>query len=152
MSTRPRVLLADDHPGVLKALERVLSLECDVVGVVTDGSEVTEAAARLQPVVPVVDVNLPNMNGLDVCRQILQTNPRAKVILISAMSDEQIRTDALAAGASGFVAKAMAGNELVEAIRRAWADCSVVTAPSLPGPLPEGSGPPGSDESGAPVE
>jgi DNA-binding NarL/FixJ family response regulator len=152
MSARPRVLLADDHPGVLKALERVLSLECDVVGVVTDGSEVTKAAARLQPVVAVVDVNLPNMSGLEVCRQILQTNPRAKVILISAMSDDQIRTGALAAGASGFVAKSMAGNELVGAIRQAWADCSVVTAPSLPGLLPREGGPPGSDKSGAPVE
>jgi DNA-binding NarL/FixJ family response regulator len=63
MPTRPRVLLADDHPGVVKALQRMLSLECDVVGVVADGSEVAEAAARLQPVVIVVDLNLPNVTG-----------------------------------------------------------------------------------------
>ena len=77
MPTRPRVLLADDHPGVARAFVRLLSFECDVVGVVADGSEVAEAAARLQPVVSVVDLNLPNLNGLDVCRQIRQTNPRA---------------------------------------------------------------------------
>jgi len=122
MPTRPRVLLADDHPGMVKALERVLALECDVVGVVADGSEVAEAAARLQPVVIVVDLNLPNVSGLEVCRRILQTNPRAKVIVITGMIDETIRADALAAGASDFVAKLAAGKELIVAVRRAWAD------------------------------
>ena len=83
MPTRPRVLLADDHPGVARALSRLLSFECDVVGVVGDGCEVADAAARLQPVV-VLDVNLPNVNGLDVCRQITQDSPRARVIVINA--------------------------------------------------------------------
>ena len=124
MSTRPRVLLADNHPGVAKALEEVLSLECDVVEVVADGGAVTEAAARLQPVVTVVDFNLPNVSGLDVCRRILQANARAKVILITAMDDNWIRAEALAAGASGFFTKGMAVNELIEAIRRVWAECS----------------------------
>jgi two-component system invasion response regulator UvrY len=108
----------------VKALERVLSLECDVVGVVADGSDVAEAAARLQPVVTVVDLNLPNVSGLEACRRILQTNPRAKVILITGMIDETIRAEALAAGASAFVPKLAGGNELVVAIRRAWADAS----------------------------
>ena len=138
MATRPRVLLADDHPGVAKAFVRLLSFECDVVGVVADGSEVAEAAARLQPVVSVVDLNLPNLNGLDVCRQIRQTNPRAKVILVTAMDDERIQADALAAGASGFFSKLAAGNELIEAIRRVWAECCV-TAPVLPGDEPRSS-------------
>jgi two-component system, NarL family, response regulator DevR len=118
--TRPRVLLADDHPGVVKALSRLLSLDCEVVEVVADGSEVAEAAARLQPVVTVVDVHLPNVSGLEVCGQILQTNPRAKVILITALYDDAIRTEALAAGASGFFPKLTDGNELIEAIRAAY--------------------------------
>jgi DNA-binding NarL/FixJ family response regulator len=122
MPTRPRVLLADDHPGMVKALERVLALECDVVGVVADGSEVAATAARLQPVVIVVDLNLPNVSGLDVCRCILQTNPRAKVIVISGMADETIRADAMAAGAADFVAKHAAGKELIAAVTRAWRD------------------------------
>jgi two-component system invasion response regulator UvrY len=109
---------------MVKALERVLALVCDVVGVVADGSEVAAAAARLQPVVIVVDLNLPNVSGLEACRRILQTNPRAKVILITGMIDETIRAEALAAGASGFVPKLAVGNELIVAIRRAWADAS----------------------------
>jgi len=107
---------------MVKALERVLALECDVVGVVDDGSDVAAAAARLQPVVIVVDLNMPNVGGLDACRQILQTNPRAKVIVITGMMDETIRADALAAGASDFVAKLTAGTELIAAVTRAWRD------------------------------
>jgi DNA-binding NarL/FixJ family response regulator len=124
MPTRPRVLLAEDHPGVVKALQRVLSPQCDVVGLVGDGGEVAGAAARLQPVVSVVDVHLPNVSGLEACRRIMQRNPRAKVILITALIDDSIRTNALAAGASGCVSKLMAGTELIDAIRRAWVEFS----------------------------
>ena len=136
MPTRPRVLLADDHPGVVKAFVRALSFDCDIVGVVGDGGEVAEAAARLHPVVSVVDVNLPNLDGMAVCRRIRQTNAGAKVILITAMiDDDRIRADALAAGASGFFSKLEAGNGLIDAIRRLWADCCVTTQ-AFPGDEP----------------
>jgi DNA-binding NarL/FixJ family response regulator len=119
--TRPRVLLVDDHPGIVRALSRLLSTDCDVVGVMADGREAADAAARLQPVVIVVDLNLPDVSGLDVCRQITHNNPRVKVIVISARIDEAIRDEALAAGASGFFEKS-AANELVVAIRRLWTE------------------------------
>ena len=122
MTARPRVLLVDDHPGVVKALARLLSPECDVVGVIADGREVADAAARLQPAVIVVDLNLPNVSGLDVCRQITQNNPRVKVIVITAMADDASRDEALAAGASGFVHKSAATDELIVAIRQIWTD------------------------------
>ena len=121
MPTRPRVLLVDDHPGIVQAVGRVLSRECDVVGVIADGRAVAEAAARLQPVVILLDLNLPDVSGLDVCRQITDDNPRVKVIVISAMADEALRDEALAAGASGFFEKS-AANELVVAIRRIWTE------------------------------
>jgi two-component system invasion response regulator UvrY len=110
-----------------KTLERILSVECDVLGVVGDGSEVAAAAARLHPVVTVVDLNLPNVNGLDVCRRILQINPDAKVIVITAAVDDGIKAEALSAGASGFFTKLTAGSDLIDAIRRVWAEC-----PELP--------------------
>ena len=121
MPTRPRVLLVDDHPGILKTLARVLSSECDVVGVLTDGREVADAATRLQPVVIVVDLNLPSVSGLEVCRQITQKNPRVKIIVITAMANDAVRDEALAAGASGFFDKS-AADELIVAIRRIWTE------------------------------
>jgi two-component system, NarL family, response regulator DevR len=124
MRNRPRVLLADDHAGVAKALVRLFSLDCDVVEIVTDGTQVADAVARLQPVVTVMDLNLLSVNGLDVCRQILRANPSAKVILITGMMDEGLKAEALAAGAVAFFPKLTSGNELVEAIHAAWAESS----------------------------
>jgi len=113
---RPRVLIAEDHAGVAKAVGRVLALDCDVVGIVPDGSALLEAAQRLQPDVIVVDVNLPKVNGLEACRQITQVNPEAKVIVFSAMNDPAIRQRSVEVGASAFVCKGDAG--LVSTVKR----------------------------------
>ena len=121
MSTRPRVLLVDDHPGIVQALGRVLAPVCEVVGVIADGRDVADAAARLEPVVIVLDLNLPNVSGLDVCRQITRDNPHAKIIVITATADDATRDEALAAGASSFLPKS-AASDLVVAIRRIWAE------------------------------
>jgi len=126
VTTRPRVLLADDHAGIVQVLDRLLSRDCDIVGVVADGRDVADAARRLQPVVTVVDLNMPNVNGLDICRQIRRSDPDAHVIVISGMFDDDIRDEALAAGAAGFVHKSAAGNELIAAITRSW-----ITRPSV---------------------
>ena len=88
---------------------------------IADGREVADAATRLQPVVIVVDLNLPNVSGLEVCRQIAPNNPRVKIIVITAIADDAIRDEALAAGASGFFHKS-AASELVAAIRRIWTE------------------------------
>jgi DNA-binding NarL/FixJ family response regulator len=122
VATRPRVLLAEDHPGVAKALSRLLAFDCDVVGVVGDGGEIVAAAARPQPVIVVADVNLPTVSGLDVCRAIVRTNPHARVILMTGMVDEAIAEEAVAAGASGFFPKFASGDELLAAIKRLWTE------------------------------
>jgi len=119
--TRPRVLIADDHPGFAKALGRILSFECDVVGVVADGSMVADAAARLQPVVALVDVNLPNVSGLEICHRLTRLDPRAKVIVITGMLDDEVRVRALAAGASAVMPKVTAAHDLIDEIKRVWA-------------------------------
>ena len=106
---RPRVLIAEDHAGVAKAVGRVLALDCEVVGIVPDGSALLEAAQRLQPDLIVVDVNLPKVNGLEACRQITRMNPEAKVIVFSAMNDPAIRQRSVEVGASAFVCKGDAG-------------------------------------------
>jgi DNA-binding NarL/FixJ family response regulator len=118
VSTRPRVLIADDYPDMVKAICRVLSLDCEVVGTVSDGSAVLEAAQRLQPDVIVVDVNLPNVNGLEACRQITDVNPKAKVIVFSAMDDPDLKQRCVEVGASAFVHKATGDGDLLSTVKR----------------------------------
>ena len=118
MPKRPRVLLAEDHPGVAKAVCRVLALDCEVVGSVADGSAVLEAAQRLQPDVIVIDLNLPNVDGLEVCRQITQVNPEAKVIVFSAMNDPDVTRRSFEVGASAFVFKGAGGRGLLSTVKR----------------------------------
>ena len=123
MPIRPRVLIADDHADLVKAVSRLLAVDCDVVGTVGDGSAVLEAAQRLQPDVIVVDLNLPNVNGLEACRQITQVNPEAKVIVFTAMNDPDIRQRAIEVGASAFVSKmAVDDGDLLSTVKRLCMD------------------------------
>jgi DNA-binding NarL/FixJ family response regulator len=99
-----------------KAVCRLLALDCDIVGTVADGSAVLEAAQRLQPDVIVVDLNLPHIHGLEVCRQITQVNPKAKAIVFSAMNDPDVKQRSVEVGASAFVCKGT--GDLLSTIKR----------------------------------
>lgn len=114
---RPRVLIADDHPEVAKAICRLLTLDCDVVGIVTDGGEVVEAVRRLHPDVAVVDLNLPTLSGLETCRQLTAEHPDVKVIIFSAENDSRIRERSFELGASAYFCKVSADGDLLDAIR-----------------------------------
>jgi PAS domain S-box-containing protein len=118
----PRVLIADDYEPIAIALKRTLSVECEVVGIVADGHAVARAMTALKPDVVVVDVNLPGISGLDVCRDITRVDPHPKVIVITGLPDPEIKALALAAGASAFVSKTEAAGELLAAVNRAVDD------------------------------
>jgi len=94
-----------------------LALDCEIVGSVADGGAVLEAAQRLLPDVIVVDLNLPNVSGLEVCLQITRLNPAAKVIVFTAMNDPDIEQRYFEVGASAFVFKG-AGNDLLATVKR----------------------------------
>jgi len=119
---KPRVLIADDHPDLVKAIARVLVLDYDVVGVVADGSDVLEAAQRLRPDVIVLDLSLPNLNSFEACRQITQAEPDTKVIVFTAMDDPYLRQRALEAGASAFVCKVAGDCDLLATMNRLFAE------------------------------
>ena len=114
---RLRVLVADDYPGMVKAVTRLLTLDCDVVGSVADGSALLEEAARLQPDVIVLDVNLPKIHGLEACRRVIQANPKVKVVVFTANLDPEIRQHFLDSGASAYVSKTGV-EDLLSAIKR----------------------------------
>ena len=76
---------------LVKAVSRLLALDCEVVGCVTDGSALLEMAQRLQPDVIVLDVNLPNVHSLEACREMTRVNPAMKVIMFTAMDEPRVR-------------------------------------------------------------
>ena len=121
LSLRPRVLLADDYPDIVKAVSRLLALDCEIVGTVADGSVLLEVAQRLQPDVIVLDVNLPNVQSLEACREIRRVNPATKVIMFTAMADQATSQAFLGAGASAFVSK-LASEDLLSTIQRLCID------------------------------
>ena len=118
---RPRVLVADDYADLLATFERLLAPSCEVVGCVADGNALFESMARLQPDIVVVDLWIPPDSGLEICRRIKHVAPETLVIIVSATSDADVVKEAHRAGASAFVDKAAAADDLVPAIQQAMA-------------------------------
>jgi DNA-binding NarL/FixJ family response regulator len=118
-STRPRVLLADDHPGIIAVIRRLLAHEYDVVGSVENGAQLLVEAARLLPDVIVVDLDMPIMSGLDACRELTRTMPRIRLIVLTVETDASVRHVALSAGAFAFINKQTAGIDLLPALSSA---------------------------------
>jgi len=114
---RPRVLLADDHAIVAKTLSRLIEEAVDLVGIVSDGGQLVDRARLVRPDIIVADVNMPVVSGLDAMRQLRAEGVHAKFIFVTMHMDAQLASEALHAGASGFVFKQAAGEELIEAIQ-----------------------------------
>jgi DNA-binding NarL/FixJ family response regulator len=124
---RPRVLLADDHALLLGAFERLLADECEIVGQVSDGRALVEAAETLRPDVVVVDISMPFLNGLEAARRIKQKSPAVKVVFLTMNEEGYLAAEAFRSGASAFVLKRSAASELGLAIREVMRGRSYVT-------------------------
>jgi DNA-binding NarL/FixJ family response regulator len=118
MPSRLRVLIVDDHPGILKSVSRLLAFDCDIVGSVADCTGLVETTQRLQPDLIVLDVTLPNGDALEACRQVTQGNPEMKVIVFTAADDPDVKRRAFGAGACAFVNKLGSDGDLLSAVRR----------------------------------
>ena len=114
-----RILLADDHTIVRDGLRGLLEREPDmmVVGEAADGRETVRLAEEQSPDVVVMDLAMPNMNGMEATRRILAANPRAAVVVLSMHQDESYVLGALHAGAKGYLLKDSLRKEVTEAIR-----------------------------------
>jgi len=124
---RPRVLLADDHQMVADALRRVLEPRCEVVGTVNNGHALLRAAATLQPEVIVLDIAMPEMNGLDAARHLKRSVPKAKLVFLTMNEDPELVREAFRSGASAFLLKQSGASELTEAVERVLKGGSYVT-------------------------
>jgi DNA-binding NarL/FixJ family response regulator len=119
--TRIKVLLADDHAIVREGVRLCLEGmgDIDVVGEAEDGHQAVRLVGQLAPDVAVLDVTMPRLNGIEALRQIRRDHPKTRVVMLSMHDNEAYVTQALQAGASGYVLKRTAATELAAAIRAA---------------------------------
>src|SRR3982750_2602280 len=124
---RTRVILADDHTLMLEALKNMLEPEFEVVGIFANGLALVEGAPDLNPNVIVLDVGMPNMNGLLAGQRLKQLMPSVKLIYLTMNQDPDVAAEAFRLGASGYLVKNSAASELVRAVRDAMRGGSYVT-------------------------
>lgn len=117
--TTIRVLLADDHKIVREGIFYILDreLDIDVVGQAEDGKSAVQMALELLPDVILMDMGMPEMNGIEATGRIIAEMPQCRVIILSMYSDKRFVTQALKIGAKGYILKGCASGELVQAIR-----------------------------------
>ena len=125
--TRARILMADDHLMLLEAFKAMLAPDFDIVGLVTDGRTLIEEFARLNPDVVLLDIGMPLLNGLDAGRQLKAQRRSVKLIYLTMNPDPDIAGEALRLGASGYVLKSSAAQELKQAIQEALRERSYIT-------------------------
>jgi two-component system, NarL family, response regulator NreC len=114
-----RILIADDHALIRRGLRALLAHEpgFDVVAEASDGREAIEAAQRELPDIAVLDIGMPNLNGIEAARHISATLDSVQVVMLTVYSDECYLLNALKAGARGYVLKSSAESEIADAIR-----------------------------------
>lgn len=125
-----RILIADDHEVVRKGLVALLQQQPDwqVCGEATDGREAVDKAQQLQPDVVILDIGMPSLNGLEATRQILKTNPLARILILTLHDSDQVVRDVLNAGARGFLLKSDAARDLVAAVEALRRDKTYLTS------------------------
>jgi DNA-binding NarL/FixJ family response regulator len=132
--SKPRILLADDHPILAEGVRRLLEPEFEVVDVVADGRELVAAARKHRPDVIVADVTMPSLNGIEAAVQLRDLGVEARVVFLTQHRDVAYARRAVEAGAAGFVLKHSAATELLTAVREALRGQTYVT-PLIAGEL-----------------
>ena len=147
--TKPTVLLADDHALIREGMHSILEPDYEIVGEVKDGRELVRAALELRPDVIVTDIAMPNLNGLEAIRQLRKENLSAKIIFITMYTGVDFAVQAFRLGASGYLMKVDASEELARAFKEALAGRLYITpsiAKEVMMVLMEGSKAPSEDE------
>ena len=113
-----RILIADDHEVVRKGIRALLEGHpgWEVCGEAVDGRDAVEKAREFSPDLALLDIGMPNLNGLDAARQILKAAPRTRVLILSMHNSDQVVREVLEVGARGFILKSDAARDLVAAV------------------------------------
>jgi DNA-binding NarL/FixJ family response regulator len=118
MSSRPRVLVADDHRAMLDSLVSLLSRDFDVVAMVTDGLAAVAEAEHLEPDLLVLDIAMPGLNGIAAAARLKANGSKAKIVFVTNMRDREFVEESLALGDVGFVVKDRLVADLLPAVRQ----------------------------------
>ena len=108
--------MADDHTLVLEGIRRLLENEFELVGTVEDGRALLRAAEQLRPDVILLDISMPLLNGIEACRQLIKSMPKARIIFLTMHMDVVYVEEAFRAGGAGYLLKHSAASELTSAI------------------------------------
>ena len=114
---KPRVLLADDQAIVAAGIQKLLEPDCEVVGIVADGRMLLKEAQKLRPDMIVLEVLLPQLNGVDAARQLTKLVPGSKLVFLTTQASPTVATEAFQAGASAYVLKRSPPAVLSQAIQ-----------------------------------
>ena len=114
---KARVLLADDHSITLSGMRSVIGQEHELIGSVSDGRALVSEGLRLRPQLIILDISMPLLNGIEAARMLRQEWPQAKMLFVSMHSNITYVREAMSTGASGYVIKTSAAEELLPAIR-----------------------------------
>jgi CheY-like chemotaxis protein len=120
-STKLRVLLADDSDQTIQSVSEILATEFEVVGRAVDGADAITAVIRLKPDLIVMDIVMPNKDGIQAARRLSQMNSPTKIVFLTGLEDQDYVDACLAAGASGYVFKCRAAFDLPRALHEAVA-------------------------------
>ena len=118
-TTQTRVMIVDDHSIVRDGLQEVVDGACglEVVGQARDGAEAVEVARNVKPDVIIMDVMMPDKNGIEACREILAELPDTRVLVLTALNDQDMVVEAVAAGATGYLQKVYGREKVLATIR-----------------------------------
>ena len=110
-------MVADDHPEVLEEIQRLLESEFEVARAVRGGRELLEAVAEVRPDAVVSDIAMPDLDGIETARRIVEREGAPAVLVLTMHNDPELAERALEAGIRGFILKVDAGEELIGAVR-----------------------------------
>jgi DNA-binding NarL/FixJ family response regulator len=124
---KPRIVLAEDHSLVADGIRALIGSEFELIAVVENGLDLIDRCSSLKPDLALADISMPVLNGLDALREIRKLGLRTKVIVVTGAADVGLATEAFRAGASGYVLKHAAADELLTALREATQGRTFIT-------------------------